>query len=125
MQKKIVIIGASGAIGKAFVDLYSKIDTVEHVFSFSKTQIDFISSKVTSFPIDIEDEISVKNAAEVIGTQKIDIVIVATGILHNKDFGPEKSIKDLDPDNFLKVLKINTIGPVSYTHLTLPTSDLV
>ena len=111
MQKKIVIIGASGAIGKAFVDLYSKIDTVEHVFSFSKTQIDFISSKVTSFAIDIEDEISVKNAAEVIGTQKIDIVIVATGILHNKDFGPEKSIKDLDPDNFLKVLKINTIGP--------------
>ena len=111
MQKKIVIIGASGAIGKAFVDLYSKIDTVEHVFPFSKTQIDFISSKVTSFAIDIEDEISVKNAAEVIGTQKIDIVIVATGILHNKDFGPEKSIKDLDPDNFLKVLKINTIGP--------------
>ena len=111
MQKKIVIIGASGAIGKAFVDLYSKIDTVEHVFSFSKTQIDFISSKVTSFPIDIEDEISVKNAAEAIGIQKIDIVIVATGILHNKDFGPEKSIKDLDPDNFLKVLKINTIGP--------------
>ena len=102
MQKKIVIIGASGAIGKAFVDLYSKIDTVEHVFSFSKTQIDFSSSKVKSFSIDIEDEISVKNAAEVIGTQKIDIVIVATGILHNKDFGP---------DNFLKVLKINTIGP--------------
>ncbi|MDB9763577.1 SDR family NAD(P)-dependent oxidoreductase [Gammaproteobacteria bacterium] len=111
MQKKIVIIGASGAIGKAFVDLYSKIDTVEHVFSFSKTQIDFSSSKVKSFSIDIEDEISVKKAAEVIGTQKIDIVIVATGILHNKDFGPEKSIKDLDPDNFLKVLKINTIGP--------------
>ena len=51
MQKKIVIIGASGAIGKAFVDLYSKIDTVEHVFSFSKTQIDFSSSKVKSLSL--------------------------------------------------------------------------
>ena len=120
MQKKIVIIGASGAIGKAFVDLYSKIDTVEHVFSFSKTQIIFSSNKVTSFPIDIEDEISVKNAAELIGTQKIDIVIVATGILHNKDFGPEKSIKDLDPDNFLKVLKVNTIGPAIIGKYFLP-----
>jgi NAD(P)-dependent dehydrogenase (short-subunit alcohol dehydrogenase family) len=120
MQKKIVIIGASGAIGKAFVDLYSKIDTVEDIFSFSKTQLEFSSSKVKSFPIDIEDEVSIKSAAEVIGNQKIDIVIVATGILHNKDFGPEKSIKDLDSDNFLKVLKINTVGPAIIGKYFLP-----
>ena len=120
MQKKIVIIGASGAIGRAFVDLYSKIDTVEDIFSFSKTQIEFSSSKVKSFPIDIEDEVSIKSAAEVIGNQKIDIVIVATGILHNKDFGPEKSIKDLDSDNFLKVLKINTVGPAIIGKYFLP-----
>ena len=120
MQKKIVIIGSSGAIGRAFVDLYSKIDTVEDIFSFSKTQTEFGSNKVKSFPIDIEDEVSIKSAAEAIGSQKIDTVIVATGILHNKDFGPEKSIKDLDSDNFLKVLKINTVGPAIIGKYFLP-----
>lgn len=111
MFKKIAIIGSSGAIGSAFVDLYSKIHSIETVYSFSKTEKQFSSNKVESFYIDIEDEDSINNAAKKIGNQKLDMVIVATGILHNKDFSPEKSIKDLDPEIFLKVLRINTVGP--------------
>ena len=46
-----------------------------------------------------------------IDKSSIDVIIVASGILHNEDFGPEKSIRYLNADNLMKVLKINTVGP--------------
>ena len=54
------------------------------------------------FLLIIEDETSICDAAEKIDKSSIDEIIVASGILHNKDFGPEKSIRDLKADNLLK-----------------------
>jgi hypothetical protein len=38
-------------------------------------------------------------------------LVIASGILHTENFGPEKSIKDLNYETFAKVYSINTIGP--------------
>ena len=110
-MKNVVVIGSSGAIGKAFIDSYIKDDDVENIFSFSRTGLSIEDKKIHSFFIDIEDETSICDAAEKIDKSSIDEIIVASGILHNKDFGPEKSIRDLNADNLLKVIKVNTIGP--------------
>jgi NAD(P)-dependent dehydrogenase (short-subunit alcohol dehydrogenase family) len=110
-MKNVVVIGSSGAIGKAFIDSYIKDDDVENIFSFSRTGLSIEDKKLHSFFIDIEDETSICDAAEKIDKSSIDEIIVASGILHNKDFGPEKSIRDLNADNLLKVIKVNTIGP--------------
>ena len=110
-MKNIVVIGSSGAIGKAFVESYIKDNDVENIFSFSRSDLPIKDSKLHSFFIDIEDEQSIANAASKIDKSSIDEIIVASGILHNEDFGPEKSIRDLNADNLMKVLKVNTVGP--------------
>lgn len=110
-MKNIVVIGSSGAIGKAFVESYIKDTDVENIFSFSRSDLPIKDTKLHSFFIDIEDEESIANAASKIDKSSIDEIIVASGILHNEDFGPEKSIRDLNADNLMKVLKVNTVGP--------------
>ena len=64
MLKNIVIIGSSGAIGNSFVEHYLKEETVEKVFTFSRSAADHISDKVFSFEIDVGSQDSIKKAAE-------------------------------------------------------------
>src|SRR6056300_1013527 len=111
MDKNIVIIGSRGAIGNAFVEHYLKDSSVSNIFAFSRNKINSTHSKLTSFYIDIELEESVAAAAESINGHKIDIIITATGILHSDRIKPEKSIKDINHESFMKIFSINAVGP--------------
>tara|TARA_A200000159_G_C7211121_1_gene292071 strand:+ start:86 stop:808 length:723 start_codon:yes stop_codon:yes gene_type:complete len=111
ISKNIVIVGASGAIGKAFVEYYSKDKLVENVFAFSRQKISFENRKIKSFDLDIENQTSIEDAAQNIKDYPIDTIIVATGILHSKNFGPEKSIREIKYSTMAKVMAVNTIGP--------------
>ena len=110
-MKRLVIIGGSGSIGKAFVNYYSNQVDVTKIYCFSRTDQTHSSEKVINKKIDIEDEESIKNAAIKIGENKIDLVIVATGLLHTEIFGPEKSIKEIDLKTFKKIFSVNAFGP--------------
>ena len=111
MSKNVAIIGASGAIGGAFVDHYSKDGSVNTIYAFSRKKQSYENKKIRSFALDIENQDSIQDAAEKISGNFLDQVIVATGILHSDNFGPEKSIKDINYDHMAKVININTIGP--------------
>ena len=111
MDKNVAIIGASGAIGNAFVEHYSNDPSVKNVYAFSRKKQTYINQKIQSFDLDIENQNSIQNAAEKIKDKSINHIIVATGILHSESFGPEKSIKDINHDSMTKVMSINTIGP--------------
>ena len=120
MSKNIAIIGSSGAIGNAFVEHYLKDSPVEKIFTFSRSAAHYISEKVSSFEIDVESQDSIQKAADKIKDHTIDRVIIASGILHTEHFGPEKSIKDLNYDTFVKVYSINTIGPALIGRYFIP-----
>jgi len=111
MDKNIVIIGSRGAIGNAFVEHYLKDSSVSNIFAFSRNKINSTQGKLTSFYIDIELEESVAAAAESINGHKIDIIITATGILHSDRIKPEKSIKEINHESFMKIFSINAVGP--------------
>ena len=70
-MKNIVVIGSSGAIGKAFVESYIKDTDVENIFSFSRSDLPIKDTKLHSFFIDIEDEESIANAASKIDKSSI------------------------------------------------------
>lgn len=42
---------------------------------------------------------------------KLDLIIIATGVLYQNNITPEKSIKELSYSKFQKIFAINTIGP--------------
>jgi len=107
---RVAVVGASGGIGRALVEHLSAQDNVEHVYAFSRSDVSFETSKVICGAIDLLDESSIEAAANSI-EGKIDIVIVATGLLHDGDMQPEKSLRDLDMEQFQEVFAVNTFGP--------------
>jgi len=121
IKRNVVVVGASGAIGKAFVDYYSKDESVENVFAFSRKKINFENKKkIKSFDLDIENQTSIENAAQNIKDYAVDIIIVATGILHSENFGPEKSIREINHSTMAKVMAVNTIGPALIGRYFIP-----
>ncbi|MFT6105994.1 MAG: NAD(P)-dependent dehydrogenase (short-subunit alcohol dehydrogenase family) [Rickettsiales bacterium] len=124
MQKEnlnIAIIGASGSLGEMFVKQLAQNPQTKSIFAFSRSKTDFDNEKTTSHFIDIEDEESIKSAVDIASENaKLDMVIVATGMLHNQDFGPEKSLRDLSKEKFQKLFNVNTIAPAIIAKHFLP-----
>ncbi|MFN7094068.1 MAG: SDR family NAD(P)-dependent oxidoreductase [Burkholderiales bacterium] len=108
----IAVIGASGAIGSAFVHQLALQQDVEHIFAFSRSEATFALPKVTSGFIDVTDENSIILASQTITEYSLcDLIIIATGILHQDLIMPEKSLRDLTRSKFEQVFAVNTIGP--------------
>ncbi len=101
---KTAIIGASGGIGRALADALEEEGAV--VSRFARPELDLL------------DEATVAAAAAAAGAP--ELVIVATGILHDGDDGPEKSIAALDPAWLARQYAINTIGPALVAKHFLP-----
>ena len=113
MKKNVAVIGSSGAIGNAVSKILLDDESVESVYTFSRSISPNTSDKDNRIYIDIENEESIKDAVKKIPQDiKFDLIFVATGILHNdNDVYPEKSIRDISAERFKKVLMINTVGP--------------
>ena len=119
-MKSIAIIGSSGAIGRAFLDAYIADKEISNIYSISRTEVELNDERIIHINIDVTDEVSVKAAASKIGENRLDKLIVATGILHTELFGPEKSIKDIKIENFVKIFSVNAFGPALIGKYFLP-----
>ena len=110
-KQTIAIIGASGGIGSAFVRLFAE-NSSNTVYAFSRSKINNELENVHCSHIDFADEESLKQAADQSAKEGLlDIVIVATGILHDTHLMPEKSLRKLSTANFERNFLANTIGP--------------
>lgn len=118
----IVVIGASGGIGGAFVQQLCSDEHVGHIFAMSRSKTSFAHSKISTSHIDITDETSIAAAAQHAAQHgNIDIIIVATGILHNEHgLRPEKSLRDLNTEMLQQNYLINTIAPALIAKHFLP-----
>lgn len=117
----IAIIGANGAIGGQFVKTLAKNYEPKSIYAFSRSKIDFGLKNVHSHFINVEDEESIEEASKIASqNSKIDLVIVAIGILHDANLQPEKSLRDLDQEKFQKIFAINTIAPAIIAKHFLP-----
>jgi NAD(P)-dependent dehydrogenase (short-subunit alcohol dehydrogenase family) len=104
-----VVIGASGGIGAALVEALREEEVSVRGFARSATGAD---------AIDLEDEASIAAAAARVGSPSL--VIVATGLLHEGERGPEKAVRDLDPVWLARQFAINAIGPALIAKHFLP-----
>jgi NAD(P)-dependent dehydrogenase (short-subunit alcohol dehydrogenase family) len=104
-----VVIGTSGGIGKALADAIEEEGATVHRLARSSSG---------SEHLDLTDEASIAAAAAKVGTP--DLVIVATGLLHDGDFGPERAMRDLDPAWVARNFAINAIGPALVAKHFLP-----
>lgn len=115
-----VVIGASGGIGKALVAALLA-DEVAQVHGLSRSGAPVSSSGEIASRIDIRDEASIAAAAgRVRETGPVDLVVVATGLLHDGAVQPEKTYRSLSADALAEYFAVNTIGPALVAKHFLP-----
>ena len=105
-----VIGGASGGIGAALMAAFAEEDVPVRGFARSFGGADHL---------DLTDEAGIAAAAASL-TAPPRTVIVATGLLHDGDHGPEKSMAALDPAWLARQHQVNAIGPALVAKHFLP-----
>lgn len=109
---RVAIVGASGGIGGAFVKRLADAERVAAVHAFSRSETDPPNDKVSWHALDLEEESSIERAAESIGDEKLDLVLVLTGLLHaGDDIRPERRLSELELANLDKLFRVNAVGP--------------
>ena len=108
--RNAVVVGASGGIGAALVAALRDEDVPVRGFARTFTGADHL---------DLENEASIAAAAASLRVAP-DLVFVATGLLHEGEHGPEKSIAALDPAWLARQYAINAIGPALVAKHVLP-----
>jgi NAD(P)-dependent dehydrogenase (short-subunit alcohol dehydrogenase family) len=108
---RAAIFGASGGIGGALAARLAADPRAGAVYAGSRRQSP-ASGKTVGFAFDLEDESSISAAFERIGADgPLDLIIVATGVLHAQGLQPEKTYRALSGDAFARAFAINATGP--------------
>lgn len=103
-----IVVGAGGGIGSALADeLEASGRPVMRL------------SRATNPPLDLIDESSIANAADLAG-RDLTLIVVATGVLHADGFQPEKTYRHLDAERLGLGFAVNAIGPALIMKHFLP-----
>ncbi len=119
----VAIVGASGGIGRALIEDLAGCPAVANIFGLSRSDNRLRSQGLDWHHLDLEDERSISDAASAVrrSAGRLDIVVVATGILHDGDrLQPEKTWRALDAAAMERAFRVNTIGPALVAKHFLP-----
>ena len=103
-----LVVGATGGIGAAFVSRLRDSCRFATVHEAGRN---------ASVRVDYDDP---STCANVDGLGPLDLVIVATGLLHEGERAPEKSMRALDPDWMARNHLVNAVGPLIVARHALP-----
>ena len=110
---RAVVVGGGG-IGAAISDTLKASPNVGEVICLSRRPSADVS-------MDVTDLTSIALAAEAVKARgPLDLVFVATGVLHDDEVSPEKNLSALDPLAMAHLYQVNTIGPAMVAKHFLP-----
>jgi NAD(P)-dependent dehydrogenase (short-subunit alcohol dehydrogenase family) len=112
------VVGASGGIGAALCKALTLHGASVHAFSRSGMSDE---SGTTAGTIDVEKEASIAHAASILsGEGALDLVLVASGLLHSDRIAPEKSYRQLSAASLAQYFAVNATGPALVAKHFLP-----
>jgi NAD(P)-dependent dehydrogenase (short-subunit alcohol dehydrogenase family) len=109
---RALVLGASGAIGAAFL---------AHLRADPRCGMAVGLSRHSDPPIDFDRPDSIAHAAQHLrALGPFHVIIVATGLLHGACGQPEKRLADVDPAYLATILRVNVIGPTLLLQAVIP-----
>ncbi|MBV6624937.1 MAG: SDR family NAD(P)-dependent oxidoreductase [Rivularia sp. (in: Bacteria)] len=118
-----LIVGASQGIGLGFVKALLQDDSIAKIYATYRhadsakellsLQQEFVQ-KLVCLTMDITQESQISTAVENISaeTDKLHLVINCVGILHEGEIQPEKSLRQINPENLIRYFQVNSIGGI-------------
>jgi NAD(P)-dependent dehydrogenase (short-subunit alcohol dehydrogenase family) len=107
-----VILGASGGIGGAIAEATAGSGRYGQMLRLSRRG---------ELSVDLTNEVSIKVAADVAAARgELRFLLIATGFLHDENFMPEKSIRQVSPGHMAHAFAVNAIGPALILKHFLP-----
>lgn len=110
---RALVFGASGGIGSAFVGLLGAHPRVAAVHAAARG-----AAAPWGFALDDETSIAAVAAAAA-ASGPLDLVVVATGMLHAEGIQPEKTWRSLDAATLTRAFAVNATGPALIAKHTL------
>ncbi|MED5493930.1 MAG: SDR family NAD(P)-dependent oxidoreductase [Pseudomonadota bacterium] len=109
---RALVVGSSGALGQAFCQLLREDPGCAGVTELSRD---------TRPGFDLLEPASIAAAVQSLAAQApYHLVLIATGVLHDAEIQPEKSLAAIDAQAMQKVFQINSIGPALLLQQLLP-----
>ncbi|MGL5796441.1 MAG: SDR family NAD(P)-dependent oxidoreductase [Waterburya sp.] len=134
-----LIVGASQGIGLGFVRALLKQDNIAKIYATYRRQetaseLFILQSEYGDNPsgtlrdrleclqVDITDESQIEIAIKQIqqSVKQLHLVIYCVGVLHTDSFSPEKSLKQIKPENLIYSFQVNSIGAVLLAKHLMP-----
>lgn len=111
-NKTYLIIGGTGGIGRAMVEQLVADENKIIFASYHQAMPDFEAQNLRWIAMDVGDENSIEQAASLIKTQTahLDWVINGVGLLHTPTAQPEKALRQIEGEFFLKNMQINALA---------------
>ncbi len=97
---RALVFGATGGIGGAVLRALEADARCGEALGLSRRD-----------GFDLEDEASIAAAAERLGSGEFDLLFDATGGLQLDGYGPEKSLRAIEPAGMARQFAVNAIGP--------------
>jgi NAD(P)-dependent dehydrogenase (short-subunit alcohol dehydrogenase family) len=100
---RALIIGSSGSIGTAFMELLEASPDCELVWGLNRN---------SAQPINYQDLTTIESAAaSLIQVGPFQLIINTIGVLHSEHWMPEKKLDDLNAEQLQILMQTNAIGP--------------
>ena len=131
--RRALVAGASGGIGGGLLTALLAREGIEQVYALQRSGRPSTSGErpeplstdagaLVWLDADLEDEASLMLAARRVDDDGggLDLVVIATGLLHAPGIKPERRVEDLDPGILARALAVNAIGPLLLARHLLP-----
>lgn len=121
--KNVLLIGATGGIGRALSHLLLREESVSQLLLFSRCQncrdMDPHSENISYGYVDFSQPDSICQMGKSLD-QPLDLVIIASGWLHGNGYMPEKRLQDITEENLQYSMQVNAIGPILVARALIP-----
>lgn len=114
---KILVVGANGGIGLAILHaLRARYPAAE---LFGTWHSNHPASSICSwYQLDASNDLQVAALAK--RFDRIDWIINAVGFLHSESAGPEKTVRDFEPEFFMQNIRLNTLPTLLLAKYFMP-----